>query len=750
MSFEEQFFGEGNRLRWETITSGQLPPDTQRRLGPFLDDYRKNLPYVILPRVEGDGRVLWYVLCTSARACRLARDEVRAFLGQSYSDFEGTPPALDQRDRIDAAVLANYGVNAFKVEIPDRTLLEPARQRLRLLMQLRQDRPLRASVVPRAVGRVLRDFEYSLAASDVGVARELIQELRRAGHLDAINLLLLEVRRLATGRAWAEIIDLPGLDALLRIRRPRRVTEAIISAVYNVYFAGFASGGDASAAVECFRSEVEPRFSVLYAAREGLRGAEVSVSFMISAVGSEPQRTTLARSILAETPDGSDERQFLSNLATLLIEEVSEERADLNRALAAFSEGDIDTAFEIGRLQAASFRRTALLLRCAVEIGTLQAAEVALESASLLTGDDRAQLANSVTLQATLARLREFLAAVHEQADTSPDVETIPSNWVAWLQRLNGHEPWNAVVAVAESGAREWSRDQLRKDAGQIQLCADLVLSEFHPWARTALRNSSPYLIESFLGEQPDPVFTPVYESLFLLLCLDSDVSVAQVGQIARIGVARLEIGLSVADYGTTVRQLADAFAAVGTPAVVGAALDTLESLIVNACPSLPERLGFCVRIGELIRKWYRRVDRADILLFNNLALDIGGPAIQIADTQNGDAMEGETTPWGRLSGKTIALYSLQENALRRSAEIVQALTGVCVETFHDHVGGSSALRSAAVTADIFVLATAAAKHAATTFIQSRRPKGSTTLFARGQGSASILESLRQFTLRPT
>ena len=152
------------------------------------------------------------------------------------------------------------------------------------------------------------------------------------------------------------------------------------------------------------------------------------------------------------------------------MEEVSEEPADLNRALAAFSEGDIDTAFEIGRQQAASFRRTALLLRCAVEIGTLQAAEVALESASELTGDDRAQLANSVTLQATLARLTELLAAGVAHADASPDVETIPSNWVAWLQRLNGHEPWNAAVPVAESGAREWSRDQFRKDAGRIQL----------------------------------------------------------------------------------------------------------------------------------------------------------------------------------------------------------------------------------------------------------------------------------------
>jgi hypothetical protein len=60
-----------------------------------------------------------------------------------------------------------------------------------------------------------------------------------------------------------------------------------------------------------------------------------------------------------------------------------------------------------------------------------------------------------------------------------------------------------------------------------------------------------------------------------------------------------------------------------------------------------------------------------------------------------------------------------------------------------DHVGGSPSLRTAAGTADVFVVATAAAKHAATIFIDANRPKSRTTLFARGQGSASLLDALR-------
>ena len=163
-----------------------------------------------------------------------------------------------------------------------------------------------------------------------------------------------------------------------------------------------------------------------------------------------------------------------------------------------------------------------------------------------------------------------------------------------------------------------------------------------------------------------DPIFTPVLQVCSSCYALIPTSVWRRSDKIARIGVARLEIGLSVADYGTTVRQLADAQAVVETQAVLGAALDTLESLIVNACPSLPERLGFCVQIGDLIRKWYRRVDRADILLFNNLALDIGGPAIQaLGEPERRRCGRRRGRRGAAISGKTIALYSLQENALR-------------------------------------------------------------------------------------
>src|SRR5207249_4538353 len=129
----------------------------------------------------------WYVLCSSPRTARLARDEVQAFLGPSYSNFEGRATQLDASDSVEAAVLAKHGANAFRLEVPDRNILDAARERLRLLIRLQKERPPRHAQRTRAAGRVLRDFEYALLANQEAAAADCIEELRAAGQLSAAN-----------------------------------------------------------------------------------------------------------------------------------------------------------------------------------------------------------------------------------------------------------------------------------------------------------------------------------------------------------------------------------------------------------------------------------------------------------------------------------------------------------------------------------------------------------------------------------
>jgi hypothetical protein len=73
------------------------------------------------------------------------------------------------------------------------------------------------------------------------------------------------------------------------------------------------------------------------------------------------------------------------------------------------------------------------------------------------------------------------------------------------------------------------------------------------------------------------------------------------------------------------------------------------------------------------------------------------------------------------------------------------AVENIRVSTFNDKVGGSSSLRSAARNADVFVIATAAAYHAATIFVEAERGSDAVTLKPDGQGSSSMLRSLQEY-----
>src|SRR5262249_53323646 len=148
------------------------------------------------------------------------------------SDFEVVPAQLDASDSVESAVLDRCGANAFRVEVPDRELFNAARGRLRLLIRLRDERPVRHARRIRATGRVLRDFEYALLTRDGKVASECIAELQTTGRLGATNVLFLEVRRLAALGQDAAVLAMPEFDSLLAMPRPRRVTEALIRAVY--------------------------------------------------------------------------------------------------------------------------------------------------------------------------------------------------------------------------------------------------------------------------------------------------------------------------------------------------------------------------------------------------------------------------------------------------------------------------------------------------------------------------------------
>jgi len=295
---------------------------------------------------------------------------------------------------------------------------------------------------------------------------------------------------------------------------------------------------------------------------------------------------------------------------------------------------------------------------------------------------------------------------------------------------------------VAETGAREWLMETFLSDANSVAETADLLLEDRPPWGQEALRDALPYFVEFCLSAGTEARLKPVYESLYVAIAVDPQVSLPQTGALVRITQARLELGVSKTEYADILAQLGSALQAVDSPAVADLALEAFEMLVTEACPDGERRQQFAIEVIGIFQRWYKRIDRAQFALLEELAeeLRMAGAMGDLAK----DISEGqESSEWAQLHSKRVAMYSLQESALRRAALVIEELSpGARVDTFSDHVG-SPALKKASTTADIFIIATGAAKHAATTFIEDHRPKDRKPLYARGQGSASLLSALQ-------
>src|SRR5438552_2444821 len=90
------FFGPGNGFSWDG-------PD-QPRLRTWVDDLRDPSRPVFLPRLLTDGMVRWYAVARTSRQARDLREQLLAFLGPTYTDFDGLPADLDGTDPVEAAL----------------------------------------------------------------------------------------------------------------------------------------------------------------------------------------------------------------------------------------------------------------------------------------------------------------------------------------------------------------------------------------------------------------------------------------------------------------------------------------------------------------------------------------------------------------------------------------------------------------------------------------------------------------------
>ncbi|QSR30844.1 hypothetical protein CFI00_10135 [Nocardioides sp. S5] len=223
-----QFFSSPN-LVWPGMAADHPAAE---RITAFLRalDSRGECP-LVLPRRDVDGQPSTvYVVCWDHSHAGRMRPLLHAAVADYLSPFDGRVASLMAADPVEAAVLAMVGSGTTFVLRPTTQTEGRLVVALKRLVRSLQGRPRRNPVLPRPVGRMLREFDLALAAGATEQSAAVLQEIERAGGISHENVAFLQIQRLSRLGRDRELLAHGSMPTVVHTEPPQAVREAILAA----------------------------------------------------------------------------------------------------------------------------------------------------------------------------------------------------------------------------------------------------------------------------------------------------------------------------------------------------------------------------------------------------------------------------------------------------------------------------------------------------------------------------------------
>ncbi len=744
--FLDAFYGEGNGLTREGLAKSQTQvARVARQWEELLCDENSA---AVLPRRQ-DKQWTWYAIAFDAPTLRDLGEQLMAFVGPSYSAFRGRHGTLRPQDPVEAAIIEFTGPYVFQLVPPDGSdACAEFIQALELMCRVRMSAVSRPRERVRSTGRLVRDFQMALAAGDQDQAASCLQVLGTQNLLDALNLRFLEVQASAARGDWKAIVESAHFRDLVQVRRPIAVTSAMVQAVYRVYLAGFEAAGRPEDAARAFQNEVLPQYAPLYRARSGLTHPDSMKSFMLLAVAASPPSPELRDELLAVHGLPETEAAYLVRLAALLPEASSRPAQmlmlQIDRAREALLAADFDRASSLAAAAPVSVERAAILLRSAYELSSTTAAGYAVEAVRGLDAIERDELFVS-------RAHRGFWESVSGTSSQNAANAVVPYDWASLLAQMDD-ATWSDARAseIAAAAPDQWDIVGLAADPGAVQrlVCAiDQAANCTSGPLLERFESALPHLLRHLEQDPgyPRRAFGPVYDRLRMALvyaCVPATVS--DLALFDDLCVASLELGCTEQAYGGIVGDADLLWRDVGAPASLRPMVDLLDQLFYYPSPLPCARARLVSQVFGRAAPWVSsgRVDGELLRLLRQLSCEYGVeqmlPSVLASASDDPEVVE---DPLGRLAG-LVAIHTLTYPAGLRAKEILKVRSPQCEVVVNSDKVGTNQLRDLARAADIFVIVTGSAKHAASEFVSTHRPSTRPLVRPRGKGTTSILQAL--------
>jgi hypothetical protein len=723
--FLQAFFAPPNRITLAMV-------ETDPRLAVFagyLQDLRSlSEPSIVLPCWKGQGQAQYYGMAFSEREFRQLGFDLESFIGCSYSTLARRRSEPDPDDATGKAAwnFSSGYVYKFDSDPKDRGGAKHITGKLALMRDLRSQRQVRRPRWHLSLHMLLRDYYMAAEAENRAGAEKAIEAIRADGLLDAVNLLFLRAFLICRFGSLEELESSGFVADLLSIPRPVGLTDALISLTYRDELAGFEEPPDVAAAVERLKDRLLPVYGDLYRTWHGLRSAEAAKSFMLVAAASGPPDSALRDAILARKHEfRADDREWLETVAATFPPSVSPPNPPRPPTLDALVESALSGPPSADIVRA--------LCRFAAFADTLEIREAIRSRYAQLTPEARQQLRSTNIAAAVLDDLMEPPVGGVPGA--------IPQNWGEWFAILKRTPHWPRASEFARKGSSEWLLVDGQQDPEAL---TQLLLSVQD---RAELRMAFPHLIASARldGLWPRSDWRVFYEAMMDILTSYTEGSVDDLIVWLELVEVILQLGVNRMRYDQICADARDLWIAYASAATVDWATDALDTLLFYPCQDDRARLDLFIAIASRAHAFKRLLEPRQLAFLKILAADFCQPEWATTFSDEAAGREAGTSSFAALAGKMVAIYTLTERVSKRVKVLLRSLCpDVDVRTNSDHVGTPN-LKKLARDADIFIVSTASAKHAATSFISANRPAKAVTLFHNTRGSQSMIIQLQQY-----
>lgn len=385
--------------------------------------------------------------------------------------------------------------------------------------------------------RSLHDvFEAALAAGNWREAEQCLQEMQQVHLITADNLAFLQVQMLAQQQRWLDIWRRPDFANLARMRMPRAVRAALLTAFHYSMILPLEQQEQWEAAFDAFK-QARSKLGLLLTGRFGLTQAPVIQVYAYQAAIEKDYDSLTQLSSVSATQAAQvcieQLQQILGagNTATDVVlgdsSSTTSSISPLRQARMALADLDYDSAIRFAEEVTQSAEKAVLLMQIAFHSSDIPVAEEALLSYWELPSEEQVRIEE---LHSFLPPCLKYLLEITNSASSHIASSPLIQNWLEWFD-VAEKDPDNSELTASldrltvSTDDRCWNQEKVKLLSDKLLSFIVEPRSSLYPYTKIAIQRLVDFFLQDADFPREEDAYSDLYETLYVSLLEKQEVN---------------------------------------------------------------------------------------------------------------------------------------------------------------------------------------------------------------------------------